>query len=70
MAMVACPSISETILGLTFLARSSVAHVWRRSWKRIREPGLLEERREVSLPEVCGVYERSLWVAKMRPWSR
>jgi hypothetical protein len=35
MAMVACPSISETILGLTFLDSSSVAHVCRRSWKRI-----------------------------------
>jgi hypothetical protein len=35
-AIVAWPSISETILGLTFLARSSVAQVWRRSWKRIR----------------------------------
>src|SRR5215204_1805557 len=31
MAIVACPSISETILGLTFLDRSSVAHVCRRS---------------------------------------
>ena len=35
MAMVAWPSISETILGLTFLVRSSVAHVWRRSWNLI-----------------------------------
>jgi hypothetical protein len=29
MAMLACPSISETIFGFTFLPRSSVAHVWR-----------------------------------------
>ena len=31
--MVTWPSISETILGLTFLPRSSVAQVYRRSWK-------------------------------------
>ena len=33
--MVECPSISETTFGLTFLVSSSVAHVCRRSWKRI-----------------------------------
>ena len=33
--MVACPSISETILGLTFLDSSRVAHVCRRSWNRV-----------------------------------
>jgi hypothetical protein len=33
--MVACPNISETILGLTFLDSSSVAQVCRRSWNRI-----------------------------------
>jgi hypothetical protein len=38
----ACPSISETILGLTSLPSSSVAHVCRRSWKRIgRSPASL-----------------------------
>lgn len=31
--MVAWPSISETILGFTFLESSSVAHAWRREWK-------------------------------------
>ena len=35
MAMEECPIISETILGLTFLDRSSVAQVCRRSWKRM-----------------------------------
>ena len=35
MAMVECPSISETILGLTFRESKSVAHVCLRSWKRI-----------------------------------
>jgi hypothetical protein len=30
-----CPSISETILEFTFLVRSRVAHVWRRSWNLI-----------------------------------
>src|SRR4051794_15683541 len=35
MAMLAWPSISETILGLTFFSSSSVAQVCRRSWKRI-----------------------------------
>jgi hypothetical protein len=35
MAIVACPNISETTLGLTFLDSSSVAHVCRKSWKRI-----------------------------------
>jgi hypothetical protein len=29
MAMVACPSISDTIFGFTLGVRSSVAHVWR-----------------------------------------
>ena len=33
--MVECPSISDTIFGFTLRVRSSVAHVWRRSWKRI-----------------------------------
>jgi hypothetical protein len=33
--MVACPSISETILGLTFLDSKSVAQVCLRSWKRV-----------------------------------
>ena len=36
--MVACPSISETILGLTFRDSNRVAHVWRRSWKRTPRP--------------------------------
>src|SRR5215218_4246373 len=35
MAMVACPSISDTILGLTLLDTSSVGQVCRRSWKRM-----------------------------------
>jgi hypothetical protein len=35
MAMVACPNISETTLGLTFFVSSRVAHVCLRSWKRI-----------------------------------
>jgi hypothetical protein len=35
MAMEECPSISETILEITFLVRSRVAHVWRRSWNLI-----------------------------------
>jgi len=30
-----CPSISETIFGFTSLLSRSVAHVCRRSWKRI-----------------------------------
>jgi hypothetical protein len=35
MAMDECPSISETIFGFTLRVSSSVAHVCRRSWKRI-----------------------------------
>jgi hypothetical protein len=35
MAMLACPRISETILGLTFLERSSVAHLCLKSWNLI-----------------------------------
>jgi len=35
MAMLACPSISETTFGLTFLDSRSVAQVCRRSWKRV-----------------------------------
>jgi hypothetical protein len=31
--IVACPSISETILGLTFFDNNSVAHVCRKEWK-------------------------------------
>jgi hypothetical protein len=34
MVMEACPSISETTFALTHSPNSSVAHVWRRSWKR------------------------------------
>ena len=30
-----CPSISETIFGFTLRVSSNVAHVCRRSWKRI-----------------------------------
>jgi len=33
--MLACPNISETTFGFTFLESKSVAHVCRRSWKRI-----------------------------------
>ena len=33
--MVECPSISETIFTFTLRVSSSVAHVCRRSWKRI-----------------------------------
>jgi hypothetical protein len=35
MAMLACPGISETTLALALLISSSVAQVWRRSWKRM-----------------------------------
>jgi hypothetical protein len=35
MAMVACPKSSWTILGWTPWPKSSVAHVCRRSWKRM-----------------------------------
>jgi hypothetical protein len=35
MAIVECPSISDTIFGFTLRVSSSVAHVCRRSWKRI-----------------------------------
>jgi hypothetical protein len=35
MAMVACPNISESTLGLMFFVSSRVAHMCLRSWKRI-----------------------------------
>jgi hypothetical protein len=35
MAIVECPSISETTFGFTLRVSSGVAHVCRRSWKRI-----------------------------------
>ena len=31
--ILACPIISWTILGLTFLEQSNVAHMWRKEWK-------------------------------------
>jgi hypothetical protein len=34
MAIDECPSISDTIFGFTLRVSSSVAHVFRRSWKR------------------------------------
>jgi hypothetical protein len=34
-AMLACPSISETTFALTIFESMRVAQVWRRSWKRI-----------------------------------
>jgi hypothetical protein len=54
--MVACPSISDTIFGFTLRVRSSVAHVCRRSWKRIlRQPGTLQQGLERTPGEVVAV---------------
>ena len=69
--MVECPSISETILGFTLLLSSNVAHVCRRSWKRIsvgpaRFRSGLNERR-VRLWRLMGLPVSD---AQMRPISK
>jgi hypothetical protein len=68
--MVECPSISETIFGSTLRVSSSVAHVCRRSWKRIcgssaRFRSGLKERR-VRLWRLMG---SPVSEANMRPFS-
>jgi hypothetical protein len=65
-----CPSISETIFGFTLRVSSSVAHVCRRSWKRIcgnpaRFRSGLNERR-VRLWRLSG---SPVSEANMRPFS-
>jgi hypothetical protein len=68
--MVECPSTSETIFGFTLRVSSNVAHVCRRSWKRIsgspaRFRSDLNERR-VRLWRLMGL---PVSEAKMRPFS-
>jgi hypothetical protein len=62
----ACPSISETILGFTSLPSSSVAQVWRRSWKRIGGSPMTPDRRPVlaPTPRTCSIgWCRAPWPA-------
>jgi hypothetical protein len=61
--MVAWPSISWTIFGLTFFERSRIAHVWRRLWKVKRlplssdqSPHPLQQGLEVTMVEVVVVH--------------
>jgi hypothetical protein len=69
--MLAWPSISETTFGFTFLESKSVAHVCRRSWKRISgklvrlSKGL--KRRAVTCWRESG---SPLSEANIRPFSR
>jgi hypothetical protein len=71
MAMLAWPNISETTSGFTFLESKSVAHVCRRSWKRIfGKPACLSKglkRRAVTCWRESG---SPFSEAKMRPFSR
>jgi hypothetical protein len=70
MAMLACPNISETTFGFTFFESKSVAHVCRRSWKRISgKPARLSKglnRWAVTCWRESG---SPLSEAKMRPFS-
>ena len=67
MAMEACPSISETILGLTFLDRSSVAQVCRRSWKRMgSNPAFSRSGAKDRFLRLVGLTSVPPCVAKMR----
>jgi hypothetical protein len=68
--MLACPDISETTFGFTFLESKSVAHVCQRSWKRISgKPARLSKglkRRAVMCWRESG---SPLSEAKIRPFS-
>ncbi len=70
MEMLGYSSISETVLGLTFLARRSVAHVCRKSWNltsgsfaRLRSDA--KDRRL----KFVGFRGAPASVAKASPWS-
>ena len=71
MAMVAWPSmISETIFGFTFRDSSSVAHVWRRSWKRTpwpESPARVKSRAKERLRRLEGLMMLPVWLEKMSP---
>lgn len=68
MLMEAWPSISETIFELTFLERSSMAHVWPRSWKRTGWSfAALRSRPQERLRRFDGLMKVPASVAKMRP---
>ncbi len=71
MAMLAWPNFSETTFGFTFLESNSVAHVCRRSWKRISgKPARLSKGLK-RLAVTCWRFSGSpLSEAKMRPFSR
>ena len=70
MAMEECPSISETIFGFTLRVRSSVAHVCRRSWKRIsRNPARLRRGLNFSLVTARLSSGSPVSEANMRPFS-
>ena len=71
MAMLAWPSISETTFGFTFLESKSVAHVCRRSWKRISgKPARLSKGLKRRAVMCCRESGEPLSEAKMRPFSR
>jgi hypothetical protein len=56
--MLELPSISETTLGLTFFVCSSVAHVCRRSWKRVVSGSFaLEKRLELARGDIAAAVE-------------
>jgi hypothetical protein len=66
--MEACPSISETTLGLTSFESSSVAQVWRRSWKRIGgRPAFFRSGLKERLRKLEGLMIVPVSVAKMSP---
>jgi hypothetical protein len=68
-----CPSISETTLAFTSRPSSSVAHVWRRSWKRISgSPARFRSGLKERLRRFEGLMMVPLCVAKMSPpgWKR
>ena len=71
MDTVAWPSISWTIFGCTFFESNSVAHVCRRSWKRIvGSPALPMRRRRFLLRTFEGLSGAPVSDVKTSPWSR
>lgn len=68
-AVLACPSISETTLGSTFLDSRSAAHACRRSWKRMStgRPARSRTRANERLRRFEGLMIPPVSLAKTRP---
>jgi hypothetical protein len=70
MAMLAWPRSSWTYFGWTLRPRSSVAHVWRRSWKRMRgRLARFSSAAKDRLRRFVGLMGVPTSLAKTSPWS-